>query len=110
MSNILFLNQPRVDVGLVTETYTVPTGGAGIYNVAVQCTEIPPSGLSIVVNQNGSPVYTAPTLTPTQSSIQFKTSFLAAAADVITVVLSSSTANDLLLESVKTNVAISLGE
>ena len=110
MSNILFLNVPRVDVGLVTDTYTVPTGGAGLYNVAAQVTEIPPSGLSVVVNKNGSPVYTAPAVTPTQSALQFKTSQLLADADVITVVLSSSTANDLLLNSVKTNVAITLGE
>jgi len=99
-----------VDVGLVTDTYTVPTGGAGLYNVAAQVTEIPPSGLSVVVNKNGSPVYTAPAVTPTQSALQFKTSQLLADADVITVVLSSSTANDLLLNSVKTNVAITLGE
>lgn len=110
MSNILFLNVPRVDVGLVTDTYTIPTGGAGIYNVAVQLSEVPVTGLSVVVNQNGSPIYTAPVITPTQIAQQFKTSFLAAAADVITVVLASSTAVDLQLNTVKTNVAITLGE
>lgn len=110
MSNILILNQPRVDVGLTTSTYTVPTGGAGIYNVALQSTEIPPSGISIIVNKNASPVYTAPTLVPTQSSIQFKFPILLADADVITVVASSSNANDTLLNSVKTNTSIVLGE
>jgi hypothetical protein len=107
MSNILFLNVPRVDVGLVTDTWTAPS--AGLYNLAAQITEIPPSGLSIVVNQNGTPVYTAPVLTPTQSAIQFKVDLDCAASDVITLVLSSSNANDLLLESVKTNVAIGQG-
>ncbi len=110
MSNTLIINQPRVDVGLQTSTYTVPSGGAGLYNVRVQCTEIPPSGLSIVVNQNGSPVYTAATLGQTQSAIQFKAgAILCAAADVITVVFSSSSANDLLLNSVKSNVSIEQG-
>jgi hypothetical protein len=107
MSNILLLNVPRVDVGLVTDTYTVPT--TGLYNLEAQVTEIPPSGLSIVVNQNGSPVYTAPTLTPTQSAIQFKVDISATAADVITLVLSSVNSNDLMLESVKTNVSIGQG-
>ncbi len=107
MSNILFLNVPRVDVGLVTDTYTVPS--TGLYNLEAQITEIPPSGLSIVVNQNGSPIYTAPALTPTQSAIQFKVDISATAADVITLVLSSSNTNDTQLESVKTNVSIGQG-
>lgn len=108
MSNILFINQPYVTVGMGTETFTIPT--TGLYNVALQSTEIPPSGISIVVNKNGSPIYTAPVLSPTQSAIQFKTGFSAVAADVITVVLSSSNANDLLLNSVKTSMSIGQGE
>ena len=109
MSNTLFLNVPRSDIGLQTATFTVPTGGAGIYFVNMQVTEIPPSGLSIVVNKNGSPVFTAPTIGQTQSALQFRYSQLYADADVITVVMSSSTANDLLLNSVKSNVSIGQG-
>jgi hypothetical protein len=107
MSNILLLNVPRVDVGLITDTFTVPT--TGLYNLEAQITEIPPSGLSIVVNQNGSPIYTAPALTPTQSAIQFKVDINGVAADVITLVLSSSNTNDTMLESVKTNISIGQG-
>ena len=107
MSNILLLNIPRVDVGLVTDTFTAPS--TGLYNLEAQITEIPPSGLSIVVNVNASPVYTAPALTPTQSAIQFKVDLNLTAADVVTLVLSSSNANDLMLESVKTNVSIGMG-
>lgn len=109
MANILILNQPRVDVGLTTSTYTVPTGAAGIYRVDLQATEIPPSGLTIVVNNNGSPVYTAPAVTPTQSALQFKANLLLAAADVVTVVATGS-GNDNLLNSVKINTSIGLGE
>ena len=76
MSNALILNQPQVMVGLGTMTYTVPTGAGGAYNVSVQLTEVPPSGLSVVVNDNGSPIFTAPTLSPTQIAQQFKYSFL----------------------------------
>lgn len=45
------------------------------------------TGLTVVVNKNGSAVYTAPTLGAAQSAIQFKTAFQLTAADVITVVI-----------------------
>lgn len=67
------------------------------------------SALVVVVNKNGSPIYTAPVLTPTQSSLEFKTSAPFAAADVITVVLSSSGAPDNQLNSVKSNISIGQG-
>jgi hypothetical protein len=109
MSNTLILNQPRVDVGLQAATYTVPSGLGGFYYVSFQCTEIPPSGLSVVVNQNGSPVFTAPAVGQTQSALQFRYAQVYAAADVITVVVSSSNANDNLLNSVQSEVAIGQG-
>ena len=179
MSNILILNQPYVNVGLDTMTYTiVPTltnpAGAGIYNVAVQVTvpsylatgsgagsgqglgagkgggdaagfargglgagdgaigqgfgadlsgyQQPPaagsnqtsgsaisSSLSVVVNQNGTPVYTMPALTPTEGAFQFKTDILCANSDVITVVLSSSGAPDKLLNTVQSTITIGQG-
>lgn len=108
MSQILTLNQSFILTGLDTLTYTVPT--TGIYSVAVQSTEIPPSGISIVVNDNASPIYTAPTLSPTQSAIQFRQYFNFTAADAITIVLSSANANDLALNNVKTNIIIQQGQ
>lgn len=107
MANILLLNQPFVSVGLGTSTFTVPS--TGVYYVSVQSTETPPTSLSIVVNQNGSPIYTAPVITPTQSALQLKTSFPATAADVITVVLSSAAAIDNQLNTLKTTVALGNG-
>lgn len=109
MSNTLILNQSQVLCGLGTMTYTIPTGGAGLYNVSVQCQETPPSSLTIVVNKNGSPVFTAPVESVTQSAFQFKTTFLVADADVITVVLASGAAVDNLLNSIKTSIAIANG-
>ena len=63
--------------------------------------------LSIVIRQNGSVVYTAPTISPTQSALQFNFDLLCAAADALTVTLSSSNPNDKLLNSVQSNVQIS---
>jgi hypothetical protein len=107
MSLNLLLNQPFVSVGLPTWAYTV--GTAGIYSVLIQSTELPPSGVSIVINNNGSPVFTAPTLSATQGSIQFKYMQLFAASDAITVVMSSATASDALLNTVQSTCSIQQG-
>lgn len=107
MSNTLVLNQSYVNVGLDTMTYTVPT--TGNYNVKVQLTEVPPSGLSIVVNDNGSPIFTAPVIGQTQSAQQFKFSFQATATHIITVVLASSAASDQPINNVKSIISIGQG-
>lgn len=107
MSNILLLNQPQPNIGLQTQTYTVPS--TNVYSVMVQVTEVPPTGLSILVKNNGSTVFTAPTITPTQIAQQFKYSKLFTAADVVTVVFGSSDAIDAQLNNVKATTTIMQG-
>ena len=107
MSNILLLNKPQVLVGLATMTYIVPTTGQ--YFVSVQFTENPTTGLSVVVNDNGSPIFTAPTVLDGQIAQQFKYAFAATATHVITVVFASSTAIDKLLNTVKSTTTIGQG-
>lgn len=109
MANTLIINQPFVLAGLPTWTYTVPAGAGGLYNVHVESTEVPPSGVSIVINVDGSPVYTSPTLSPTQGGIQLKHSILLAAAEVVTVVMSSAETIDAALNNVKTTCTIGQG-
>jgi hypothetical protein len=129
MSNILQLNQPQDLVGLGTMTITIPA--SGIYNAQAQI-NVPSavatgdgagsgnaqpgtpgpsvvSGLSVVVKQNGTTVYTAPTLSRTQSAQQFKTDLVCTTNDVITVVLSSSTASDETLNGVKSQITVAQG-
>jgi hypothetical protein len=108
MANFLIKDTPFVFCGLGTLTYTIPA--PGIYNVSVQSTETPPTGLSIVVNVNGSPVYTAPVITPSQSAIQFKKDFPALLNDVVTVVLASSAPVDLQLNTLKTTISCGNGQ
>lgn len=109
-TNTLILGKPQVANGLQTMTYTVPsTEQSRTYNVQVQLTEVPPTGLSVVVNKNGSPIFTAPAITPTQIAQQFRFSFIAAASDVITVVLASSAAIDAGLNNVKSTITLSTG-
>lgn len=113
MAETLILNQPQVSAGLTsgsdTLQYTVPTGGAQIYYASVQLSEVPPSGLSVVVKQNASTVYTAAVLSPTQIAQQFKYSQNYSAGDVISVVLTSSTAIDTVANNVKATVAVGQG-
>ncbi len=68
------------------------------------------SSLSVVVNKNGSPVYTAPTIAGDQSALQFKYSLPVTAADSITIIFSSSNASDQALNAIKANVAVWNGE
>lgn len=107
MANTLILDKPYVNIGLDTMTYTILQ--AVPYSVRVQLTEVPPSGLSVVINNNGSPIFTAPALSPTQIAQQFKVGFLPAVNDVITVVLSSAVAIDAALNSVKSTISITQG-
>jgi len=68
------------------------------------------TGISVVVNKNASPIYTMPSMSPTQSSVQFKFAFQAATSDAITVVISSSTASDEVLNGVLSTIAIQQGQ
>lgn len=107
MSNILILNQSFVFVGLGTLTFTIPSDG--IYYIKCDLTEVPPSGIVVVINKNDSPIYTAPAVTPTQSAFQFKSNGPLALNDVITVVLSSASAIDSALNNVKSIISIGQG-
>lgn len=67
------------------------------------------SALTVVVNVNGSPIYTAPVFRGTQSALQFKTSFQSTATDSITIVLASANASDAQLNGVQSNFSIGQG-
>lgn len=107
MANILVKDSPFVFCGLGTLTNTIKT--ATPHFVRVQLSENPPSGLNVVVNSNGSPIYTAPVITPSQIAQQFKFEFLPAISDVITVVLASSSQIDNNLNTIKSTVYIGGG-
>lgn len=67
------------------------------------------SALVVLVKNNGSTIFTAPVLSATQSSLQFKYSFQATAADSVTVVLSSANASDAVLNGLTSNISIGQG-
>ena len=80
MAEVLFVNVPQISAGLTsgtdTLTYTVPTGGAGIYTAHVDVTNPPATGLSVVVKQGASTVFTAATEGQTQTAQQFDLSLI----------------------------------
>lgn len=67
------------------------------------------SSLVILVKKNGSTIYTATSPAQFQSALQFRTSFLATAADSITVVISSVASSDSQLSGVTSNISIGQG-
>jgi hypothetical protein len=96
--------QSNIEIGLGTFTYTAAL--AGVYFVSAQSSVLPPSGLSIVINQNGSPVMTSAAPSAAEQTVNLQDQINCAASDVITVVISSSNANDLMLNTVKTIITL----
>lgn len=120
--NSIPLNVSAPFAGLGTATFNVVT--AGLYTCAFVST-IPyiasgssnnstvttgGSALSVVINQNGSPLFTSAAPSPTQPQVAGKVSFQAAVSDVITVVFSSANAVDNVPNAVKTIINLYTGE
>ena len=110
MALTLIQNVPQVAVGLQTYTFTIPATPTPLqYTVHFEATELPPSGLTVVVKQGLATVFTAPVIAQTQSNMKFDFPFLFTGGDVVTVVMTSVEPNDALLNSVKSICSISNG-
>jgi hypothetical protein len=106
MANVLGLKDTQANVicGLGTFTYTALA--TAVYKFSIQSTVSPPSGLSIVINQNGSPIDT--TNSPSINSTHIELSIIQPCAlnDVITFVLTSSAFNDMQPGGVNSTISI----
>lgn len=100
--------QATIFVGLGTFTYTVPSGLGGLYFVRSRSLVLPTSGLSVLIKQNASTVFTSATPSSAQKEIVAEAMINAAPADVISFVISSSNANDNMLNTVQTIIEVSL--
>ena len=67
------------------------------------------SSLVMLVKDNGSTVFTAPVVSPTQGSAQWRTSLVVTSGHTITVVFTSANANDNTLNAIKSNISIGQG-
>lgn len=101
-------NQNLVFNGLGTLSITVPVAGtyfvSGNISIPTISTGSSPSSCLVVINKNGSPVFTG-----NAGDEGFYANFVCAAADVVAVVFSSSAAVDQLLNVIKSTISIGLG-
>ena len=74
------------------DTYRHVTTAAQMYTVQVAVSEIPPSGMSIVIQQNGVTKATSTATTTAQTHIDLRVVMNCAASDNIDIILSSSSA------------------
>ncbi len=107
MANYFNAVAPVAVVGLGTWTHNVVT--PGLRTISAVASEVPPSGLSIVINVNGSPIATSVAPSAGQNHISLEVKTICAANDVITVVMSSSSVIDNQLNTVKTIIQTRAG-
>lgn len=103
-------NQNLTFAGLGTLSITVPLAGLYFVEGKISLPTLPkgdssPSALVVVVNKNGSPIYTG-----SAGAEGFRTVTSCAANDLIAMVFSSAAAVDQGLNVIKSTVSIGLGE
>ncbi len=109
---ILLLNQPYVMVvsAIATPTtslFTIPTTGQ--YNATAQMTAPPGTGLTLILKQNGTTIYTSPVFGQTQTALQVKFDFQATAADVIEFEFTSTVTEDAALNVIQAVIQVGQG-
>lgn len=99
----IYMKPGQISVtGLGTFTYIVQSTQMHFLSAVSQ--EQPPSSLSIVINQNGSPVASSSTPSAAQMVVGAQTHILCTAGDVITFVLSSSAPIDEQIGAISTTL------
>lgn len=90
--------------GLGTNTFTIAV--AGPHSISCQSFLTAPTGLSIVINKNGSALITSSVVNVNSQFLSVGTAAQFAIGDIITVVLSSSVAQDSIPNSIKSIIDI----
>lgn len=103
-TNGLSAPQSNAVVGLNSWTYTFKS--AGPRYVKVTASDVPVTGLTITILKNGSAVSTVSVPSGSAPTLMAQAAFLAAASDILTVTMSSSTFNDTQPNSVKAIINI----
>ena len=92
------------------DTYQHTTKLASLYTVSIQLNEIPPSGMSIVIKQNGTTMATSLAPSAVQSHIELSKLLNCAIGDVLQVVISSSSLSDTGPNAIKALLNIRVGQ
>lgn len=82
----------KVISNLDTYNYTVLSAGMHVAGLAIS--EIPPSGITITIQLNGSTVASTSAPNLAQQIVQLKTTMNCAINDVISIIVASSSASD----------------
>lgn len=91
--------EQTVGTGLGTWTYTVSV--AGPYHVSAFLNLVPPTGVSVAIEKNGSNVITTGALNPNATEYNLDCFIAAAVSDVITIVVSTANTPDLSVQTIK---------
>lgn len=76
------------------DTYNHTIGTNNMYTIKMDVSELPPSGVSIVIQQNGSTKLTTVAPASTQQLVSAQITLSCAVNDVISVIVSSSQARE----------------
>jgi hypothetical protein len=106
-TTITDISQSKVIKNL--DTYNHTTLLNAIYMVSISLSELPPSAISIVIQKNGSPVISSAAPAASQSHMELQAQINCVPSDVLSVVLSSSSANDQQFNVLKGILSISAG-
>lgn len=108
MPNTLKAAQSNVIQGLGTWTHIVAQ--TQMYYVSVDCSEIPPSGITITIQKNGSQVAASSVPASAQSNVKISQIINCTAADVLSVVIASSSQSDAAPNVTKSIIVVRQGQ
>jgi hypothetical protein len=98
-TTITRIDQSKVISNLDTYNHTALANS--VYNVSIQLTEQPPSGISILLQQNSSTKASFSSPAAQQGVINLQVAMNCAINDVISIVISSSSASDQNINAIK---------
>jgi len=91
-------------------TWTHTTTQASLYSMSVQLLELPPSGISVLIQHNGSTIATASAPAASQQLINLQAlNIFCAQGDTISTVLSSANPSDALPNIFKALISVGRG-
>lgn len=109
MATTLLFNGAQTQVISKLDTYNYTVNSAGMHVASIRLTEVPTSGVSIVIKNNSSTIATSTTPTAAQNAINLSATINCAVNDVIGFVITSASPIDNQLNTIKAIVNVHKG-
>ena len=90
-------------------TFQIAAGSTATHNVSCRVSEVPPSGITIQIKQNASVIATLSSPGATQNPLVLSAVIAATSGDTLSWVLTSSSATDNQLNTVKSTLNVHIG-